>query len=418
MSSLGQTLRQAREAKGLTQSQVASQTRILIQIIDDIENEDFHRIAAPIYGRGFVRLYAECVDLDPQPLIREFMDIYEGRRAPTVLVRDIPTETPEPPTSTPEPEAASIEPPTLAIDSGFAQAPVEEPVVTPASVAEPTDVPAPFATLDAFAPNPLTETSVSSVPVETLPSDSVPVEEPPAKDYDIRSETEIPPQQTPFTSTSSSPFISSSTEPTSLWDPPKKESNVTQEPAPIVRGLDLFDQAAGIPPASPDTDAASETSAPASNDTRQTADSPFLPPIYEDNGPSAAERFKSGISSVSHGVLRSVRKIPRSIWRKALLIKAAILLIAIIVFSCVKLYKLTTPTPADSCEGGSCEYNPKVQPTSATPAPKTAPRAQASNPANKKPATKSTAANAVQSVPKASGKLHSTGQQVAPLYID
>ena len=367
MSSLGQTLRQAREAKGLTQSQVAAQTRILIQIIDDIENEDFHRIAAPIYGRGFVRLYAECVDLDPQPLIREFMDIYEGRRAPTVLVRDIPTEAPASPTSTSEPEAAPLGPPTLSIDSGFAQAPVEEP---------------------------------------------------PAQDDAIRSETEIPPQQTPFTSTSSSPFMSSSTEPTPLWDPPKKESNVAQEPAPIVRGLDLFDQAAGRPPASPDTDAASETSAPASNDTRQTADTPFLPPIYEDNGPSAAERFKSGISSVSHGVLRSVRKIPRSIWRKALLIKAAILLIAIIVFGCVKLYKLTTPAPVESCEGGSCEYNPKVQPASATPAPKAAPRAHAANPATKKTATKSTAANAVQSAAKASGKLHSTGQQITPLYID
>ena len=367
MSSLGQTLRQAREAKGLPQSQVAAQPRILIQIIDDIENEDFHRIAAPIYGRGFVRLYAECVDLDPQPLIREFMDIYEGRRAPTVLVRDIPTEAPASPTSTSEPGAAPLEPPTLSIDSGFAQAPVEEP---------------------------------------------------PAQDDAIRSETEIPPQQTPFTSTSSSPFISSSTEPTPPWDPPKKESNVAQEPAPIVRGLDLFDQAVGRPPASPDTDAASETSAPASNDTRQTADTPFLPPIYEDNGPSAAERFKSGISSVSHGVLRSVRKIPRSIWRKALLIKAAILLIAIIVFGCVKLYKLTTPAPVESCEGGSCEYNPKVQPPSATPAPKAAPRAQASNPATKKTATRSTAANAVQSVPKTSGKLHSTGQQIAPLYID
>ena len=408
MSSLGQTLRQAREAKGLTQSQVAAQTRILIQIIDDIENEDFHRIAAPIYGRGFVRLYAECVDLDPQPLIREFMDIYEGRRAPTVLVRDIPTEAPASPTSTSEPGAASIEPPTLSIDSGFAQAPVEEPVVTPASVPEPTDVPDPFATSDAFAPNPLTETPVPSAPVE----------EPPAQDDAIRSETEIPPQQTPFTSTSSSPFISSSTEPTPLWDPPKKESNVAQEPAPIVRGLDLFDQAAGRPPASPDTGAASKTSTPASNDTRQTADTPFLPPIYEDNGPSAAERFKSGISSVSHGVLRSVRKIPRSIWRKALLIKAAILLIAIIVFGCVKLYKLTTPAPVESCEGGSCEYNPKVQPASATPAPKAAPRAQASNPATKKTATKSTAANAVQSAAKASGKLHSTGQQITPLYID
>ena len=106
MSSLGQTLRQAREAKGFTQSKVASETRILVQIIDDIENEDFHRIAAPIYGRGFVRLFAECVGLDPQPLIREFMDIYEGRRQPTVLVRDVPA--PNAPTPAPVPTPAPL----------------------------------------------------------------------------------------------------------------------------------------------------------------------------------------------------------------------------------------------------------------------------------------------------------------------
>ena len=80
--SFGQTLRNAREAKGLTESQVASQTRILVQIISDMEKEDFHRIPAPIYGHGFVRLFAECVGLDPAPLIQEFMEILEGPRLP------------------------------------------------------------------------------------------------------------------------------------------------------------------------------------------------------------------------------------------------------------------------------------------------------------------------------------------------
>ncbi len=61
MSSFGETLRNAREAKGLTCSQVASQTHMLVQIVEEMEREDFHRIPAPIYGRGFVRLFAECV---------------------------------------------------------------------------------------------------------------------------------------------------------------------------------------------------------------------------------------------------------------------------------------------------------------------------------------------------------------------
>ena len=97
MSSFGDTLRNAREAKGLTCSQVAAQTHMLVQIVEEMEREDFHRIPAPIYGRGFVRLFADCVGLDPLPLVREFMDIYEGRRAPTVSIREVPEDTVPPP---------------------------------------------------------------------------------------------------------------------------------------------------------------------------------------------------------------------------------------------------------------------------------------------------------------------------------
>ncbi len=105
MKSFGEKLREAREAKGLTCSQVAEKTRILVQIVEDLEKEDFHRIAAPIYGRGFVRLYAEYVGLDPVELNREFMEIYEGHRAPIVKTRVVPAQHEPPPThaSTEEP---------------------------------------------------------------------------------------------------------------------------------------------------------------------------------------------------------------------------------------------------------------------------------------------------------------------------
>jgi len=85
--SLGQTLKQAREAKGQTISQVADATRMMVQVVEDLEREDFRRVAAPIYGRGFIKLYAEHLELDPVPLIQEFMEIYTGSRPPQVLRR-------------------------------------------------------------------------------------------------------------------------------------------------------------------------------------------------------------------------------------------------------------------------------------------------------------------------------------------
>lgn len=86
---LGETFRLAREEKGQTISQVAEATRMMVQIIEDLERDDFRRIAAPIYGRGFIKLYAEHLGLDPEPLIREFMEIYTGLRPPQVARRGV-----------------------------------------------------------------------------------------------------------------------------------------------------------------------------------------------------------------------------------------------------------------------------------------------------------------------------------------
>jgi hypothetical protein len=86
---MGEILRTAREERALSTSTAAEATHMKVQIIEDLEKEDFRRIAAPIYGRGFVKLYAEFLELDPAPLIREFMDLYAGKRVPVVGRRSV-----------------------------------------------------------------------------------------------------------------------------------------------------------------------------------------------------------------------------------------------------------------------------------------------------------------------------------------
>ena len=80
----GQTLREAREAKGFTVNQLASMTHIMAQTIEGLEAEDFSTLAAPIYGRGFVKLCCQALDLDPRPMVEEFMAIYNGEKPPAV----------------------------------------------------------------------------------------------------------------------------------------------------------------------------------------------------------------------------------------------------------------------------------------------------------------------------------------------
>jgi CheY-like chemotaxis protein len=39
---------------------IAEATRMMVQVVEELEREDFRRIAAPIYGRGFIKLYAKA----------------------------------------------------------------------------------------------------------------------------------------------------------------------------------------------------------------------------------------------------------------------------------------------------------------------------------------------------------------------
>ena len=138
----GEILRAAREQRALSLSSVAESTHMKVQIIEDLENEDFHRIAAPIYGRGFVKLYAEFLELDPVPLIREFMDLYTGKRAPVLGMRQVETEPDAP--SSPEETATPI---TRTVSDAALQhpKPLPRPSVRPLEPEGGAAAPAPFA---------------------------------------------------------------------------------------------------------------------------------------------------------------------------------------------------------------------------------------------------------------------------------
>ena len=131
MIEFGTTLRLAREAKGYTQAQVAEVTRMAPSTVMDLENENFERIAAPIYGRGFVRLYCEAVGIDPKPLIDEFMAIYNGERDTVIRERKSTASAakPEPPASVPASMPKPEPEPNPAPEPAIAPEPTVPPVV-------------------------------------------------------------------------------------------------------------------------------------------------------------------------------------------------------------------------------------------------------------------------------------------------
>ena len=72
MPGLGDELRAAREARRLSLSEVAEQIHIRALYLQNIEEEDWRAIGAPVYVRGFIRTYARFLGLDPARAVAEF----------------------------------------------------------------------------------------------------------------------------------------------------------------------------------------------------------------------------------------------------------------------------------------------------------------------------------------------------------
>ena len=89
---IGAQLRTAREAKGLSIGTLAERTRVPARALAAIELNDQSSLPPHPFGRGFVRTYAEEVDLDPDRLVRDFFAQFPAQPAAgrATVARDAP----------------------------------------------------------------------------------------------------------------------------------------------------------------------------------------------------------------------------------------------------------------------------------------------------------------------------------------
>lgn len=72
VSPLGETLRRARQARGITIEDAERATRIPRRYLEALEQENFGILPAPVYARGFLRSYSGYLGLDPAELLPFF----------------------------------------------------------------------------------------------------------------------------------------------------------------------------------------------------------------------------------------------------------------------------------------------------------------------------------------------------------
>jgi cytoskeletal protein RodZ len=78
VSTLGEQLRAQRERKGITLEQAAADTRIREKFLTALEGGDYPALPGAVYTRGFLRNYAEYLDLETAELVALFQQERSG----------------------------------------------------------------------------------------------------------------------------------------------------------------------------------------------------------------------------------------------------------------------------------------------------------------------------------------------------
>lgn len=72
MESVGQHLRQQREAKAMSIEEVARATRVPISSVERLESDQFDELPGEVFVRGFMKSYARAVGLDSDDVLARY----------------------------------------------------------------------------------------------------------------------------------------------------------------------------------------------------------------------------------------------------------------------------------------------------------------------------------------------------------
>ena len=95
--SFGARLRHERERRQIALRSIAEQTKIGVPLLEGLERDDASRWPSGIFRKSFIRSYADAIGLDPEPVVREFMERYpdplesEPATTPVVTAKATPT---------------------------------------------------------------------------------------------------------------------------------------------------------------------------------------------------------------------------------------------------------------------------------------------------------------------------------------
>ncbi len=90
-STIGQLLSSERQQKHLSLSEVAKKTRIRLQYLEALENNQFDQLPAAVFVKGYLKSYADLLGFDSQPLVallrRDYKESAKGKLVPREFIK-------------------------------------------------------------------------------------------------------------------------------------------------------------------------------------------------------------------------------------------------------------------------------------------------------------------------------------------
>ena len=74
--SFGARLRERREQQQVALTTIAEQTKIKVSLLEALERDDVSHWPSGIFRRAFIRAYAHAIGLEPDVIVREFLELY------------------------------------------------------------------------------------------------------------------------------------------------------------------------------------------------------------------------------------------------------------------------------------------------------------------------------------------------------
>ena len=80
MESIGETLRAARHNKQVSLEDVSRATKIKMETLEKLEADDFVGLAAPMYTKGFLKIYSDYLGIDSAGMVAAYLKSQGGLR--------------------------------------------------------------------------------------------------------------------------------------------------------------------------------------------------------------------------------------------------------------------------------------------------------------------------------------------------